>query len=314
MYARWVHNIMLRYHPAGPRTPGVSIDTFELVNEPNGQQTGAARDGTPRWKSTALMMQTAQSLKDHLNTAFRKKDPGAKQLFLLGPATSDRKGWASFSKKVINKLTHDNGGKPIHDPTFGWAHHNYTDVEEIAKDLYQLKALYQTDPQEFANLALFFAALDYGPRTQHLRRILKGKWRGWGTSGDPQPRVFLTEGGARLNAMPHFSGSPNKDYSTNPPSDPAAFYKQLQMYAVGGAADALKKTGLYFGRIPADGRGVQMFTNFLFFDDYGGNYSGLCDQYAPSPFHYGGAAPNESSGQYERPVYPIWHQFGLPPL
>lgn len=54
---------------------------------------------------------------------------------------------------------------------------------------------------------------------------------------------------------------------------------------------------------------TEMFTNFLFFDDLGGNFSGLLDQYAPGPFHSPAPAPNESFAQYKRPVYDAWKNF-----
>ncbi len=51
-----------------------------------------------------------------------------------------------------------------------------------------------------------------------------------------------------------------------------------------------------------------MFTNFLFFDDIGGNFSGLCDQYYLS--RQPPASQNETALQYERPVYGAWKDFG----
>lgn len=78
----------------------------------------------------------------------------------------------------------------------------------------------------------------YGKKTQHLRDALRGQWFGWHDSGDPSPAIFLTEGGARLDQFdPNIAtdGGPNTDYSTNPPSDPAAAVKRLQASSVGGS-------------------------------------------------------------------------------
>lgn len=105
-------------------------------------------------------------------------------------------------------------------------------------------------------------------------------------------------------------GDPNAHYETGATVDSSAFQKRLQMYSVGGAADALQG---------GTGAGVEMLTNFLFFDDYVTNFSGLCDQYAPGrtcpPFDSTAAKPcpepNETAGQYERPVYAAWKNFGL---
>ncbi|MDQ6803827.1 MAG: hypothetical protein M3065_02415 [Actinomycetota bacterium] len=51
-----------------------------------------------------------------------------------------------------------------------------------------------------------------------------------------------------------------------------------------------------------------MFTNFLIFDDYGGNFSGVCDQYGPGRTP---AAANETAAQYMRPVYGAWKAWSL---
>ncbi len=309
MYSRFVHDLMLRYHPGNPNrpVPAASIDAFELVNEPNLLTPHGAKPRTNatarQAHSTALMMRTAQSLKTRLNRMFRRS---GKALFLLGPATADTGNWSAFSTDLINDLT-NNGRKPVRDRDFGWSHHNYRDVEQIGQALGRLPF----------NAALYkrLAPSLYGPRTQRLRRILNGKWFGWGTTGDPDPRIFLTEGGARLEHMPGWpptvNGQPDPDpnahYPPEAPSNPAATQKRLQAYSVGGSAVALKRTP------PGQaGRGVEMFTNFLFFDDFGANYSGLCDQYALARDRFGGPAPrNETSGEEERPSYANWKTFGL---
>ncbi|MDQ6778078.1 MAG: hypothetical protein M3071_18120 [Actinomycetota bacterium] len=150
---------------------------------------------------------TAKSVKTHLNNAF---PPGA--LTLLGPATSDTNGGTRFTIALINDLT-KNGANPIRDRDFGWSHHNYDEVEQIGQTINALQAFFPP------GLLQQFASVFYGPRTQQLRQILYGKWFGSGTSRDPDPRIWLTEGGARLEKLPPTTApiDPNID---SPPSDP----------------------------------------------------------------------------------------------
>ncbi len=320
MYSRWIHDLILRYHPRSPfrPTPDTWIDALELVNEPNSSFPAGSRppmvnkalSATPS-HSTALMMRTAQSVKTHLNNAY---GGGMK---LLGPATGDSDGLTGsadprvFTADVIDELTGD-GRQPIVDRDFGWSHHNYADVELIGQTLSGLGSL--PDP-----VLKRLAPLFYGPKTQQVRGILDGKWFGWGTEGDPDPLLFLTEGGARLESLipghKHL-GDLNTDYSARPPRDPEAYRKQLQKYSVGGAAQALRSVssgGLRkpFGGVGVGvgvGAGVQMFTNFLFFDNSGAVFSGLCDQYGPGRKP---PASNETASQYMRPAYAAWKKFGL---
>lgn len=321
MYSRWVYFLMDTFHPknntrSGARVVGkhVWIDAFEFVNEPN-IQCAPARDGTPRARSAALMMDTAWRAMRSVN---RKYGGGLK---LLGPATSDfakpnakhpdPRDFIVFTKALLKDLHKlDPSGKVFHDGDFGWSHHNYGDVEHIGLNLrglqQQLALLGPLLPD--ADQQTLFAAFSpglYGKKTQHLRDALRGQWFGWHDPGDPSPAIFLTEGGARLEEFdPNIQndGGPNTDYTTNPPSDPAAHAKQLQASSVGGAIEALQNRR-------GAGRGVEMLTNFLFFDDVGGNFSGLLDQYAPSSGHFPRPAPNETFDQYKRPVYDVWKRF-----
>ena len=249
-------------------------------------------------------------------------------LYLLGPALAQSGPWETFATNVINDLLGmygSEGIKTLTDREFGWSHHNYGDVEKIGQRLQSVNAAFAAAgplvaEATKAKAAKAIAPSLYGTGTQTLRTILNGKWKGWADSGDPDPTIFLTEGGAALEAFPSFLADqprpdPNAHYNAagQQTSDPAAHEKQLQAYSVGGAAVALQR------RTEA-GEGVEMFTNFLCFDDNLTNFSGLCDQYAPdrvSPPYPRGAqttpAPeaNLPAKDYERPSYTTWKNFNL---
>lgn len=326
MYFQWVNYLMNMLHPRNFASDAkingkrVWIDAFELVNEPN--LLPAALDGTRRYQSTALMMNTARQVKTQLN---RKYGGGLK---LLGPATaaSSRAGgdkdYRRFTTALIDQLVSDNRGKPIVDRDFGWSHHNYEDVEQIGQTLGAggrqaiNTAAAALPPAAQQALARKAKKAMYGRSTQLVRDRLRGKWKGWIDPGDPEPGLFLTEGGCRIEHMPGFTADrpqpdPNAHYANGvKTSDPAAAQKRLQADSVGAAAEALKDRT----------KGVEMFTNFLFFDDTPLNFSGLCDHYAPArvqpPYARSSKvpqapAPNESAKQYERPAYSNWKKFGL---
>ncbi len=314
MYSRWIHELIVRYHPHSPfrPSPDTWIDALELANEPNssfppGSQPPAVNKATSASTahSTALMMRTAQSVKTHLNIAY---GGGVK---LLGPASGDSDGLTgqadprAFTAAVIDELTAA-GAQPIIDRDFGWSHHNYSDVELIGQTLAGLGPLPESIMKQLAPLL-------YGPKTQQVRGILDGKWFGWSTEGDPDPAIFLTEGGAPLEALipgHRHIVDPNTEYSARPPRDREAYRKVLQKYSVGGAVMALRSAspGAFGNPFPGAGAGVQMFTNFLFFDNAGADFSGLCDQYRPAMKP---PRPNETAAQYMRPVYGAWKEFGL---
>jgi len=110
-------------------------------------------------------------------------------------------------------------------PSFVWSHHNYFDIE---RDI--------SSPT----------------RAEQVRELLRGSWRGRGGPGDP--RVWLTEGGARLG-----SGEVN----------------DLAAQAALVAASWQRMTAA---------PGIELFSNYLMYADPVAN-SGLCEPLA------GGGAP-----------------------
>ncbi len=333
MYSRWIHFLIFRYHPRNQfrRSPtdldefgfpfkDIWIDALELVNEPNLSNpagttfpNGKKKSGLiPVAESTARMMLTAQSVKTDLNNRFRKSGVGIK---LLGPASAGLDPKNGFARDVIKRMVRMNRGKPIHDRDFGWSHHNYEDMQQIAVTIARLGPFL-----ELLGPVAQFASLFYGGGTQNLRNILTGKWLGWGERGsrgsfDTDPFIFLTEGGGRLDSLDHALGLSTSvpDVNTDSAHRGSSLenrLKQLQRYCVGGTADAL---------LGGAGRGVEMFTNFLFFDNafaagqppgthFLTNLSGLCDEYGL------GTTPltlDETAVDYERPAYGAWKKFGL---
>lgn len=290
MYSRWAFDLMFRYHPNNPANYGVSIDAFEVVNEANAQAKPNGHSTNHR--STALIMATAQSAKNYLNNVMFPHGP---RMRCLGPATADvnYRAWHSFTRDLIGDLSTPiaMGSRRYNfnrkDGDFGWSHHNYRDVEQIGRTI-------GAAGRALESAAGTTAPSFYGPITQGVRRLLRDKWFGWGQ--EAHPRIWLTEGGAKLEKMPAFPRERD-------PNHPGA--KRQQAISVGAAAEALKRKAR-----GQPGEGVEMFTQFLFYDQPPSARfsSGLCNPYATDPVT---GAPTETSDQEQRPAYDAWTKFGF---
>jgi hypothetical protein len=164
-WGRWIAFLAGRY--------GDQVEFIEIGNEPNLQlwplqgpsATADAYDPGPLTVQLALatMFETAQAV--------------AGDVGLLGPSTADRVdtgsrlgcGYDVFTSALLDELEARgfSGG-----PGFGWAHHNYTDVE--------------------------LAQSGASNRAARVRSLLEGRWAGWPYGDTANPQVFITEGGARL--------------------------------------------------------------------------------------------------------------------
>jgi hypothetical protein len=283
------------------------------------------------------MMASAQTIKNELNKKYTPK------IAVLGPATAQPPpvggSPTDFTTLLIASLK-----KPItfagasksysfnpKDAQFGWSQHNYGDVEHVANMLGTFPPAVLVGILQLQHPEFFFS-LFYGGGTQRVRNLLRSGgtttavtagtswWQGAKSASDPNPGLWLSEGGCRLDNVVVFPGTryprtatgalvdPSTNYSTNPPSDPVPGFKQLQGWAIAGAANALSRNG---GGQP--GEGVEMFTNFLFYDEppspipgKGGNFSGLCDEYGPDQQ----PPQTETSAQQERPAFGDWTLFG----
>jgi hypothetical protein len=141
-WERFVEFVIARYGP--------QLDMLELCNEPN------LADTPPQ--TVAAMFATAQRIAGGLGS----------RLVLAGPGTSDVRGYAGFTDRLLDAL--DARGF-VAGPGFAWTHHNYADVA------------YGTN------------------RAADVRRRLVGRWAGWpaGDAGDPQ--LLVTEGGVTLSTI-----------------------------------------------------------------------------------------------------------------
>jgi hypothetical protein len=167
-YGRWIDWLIGRYSRYGRNM------ALEVMNEPNHQlwpQQGPSTTADPYGPGpvviddyVAEMMETARAV------SAARGDP----LLLLGPGLSDRFGadsrlMTNFQTAVpetLNALQARGFRTASH---FVWSHHNYADVER--------------------NVAT-------PTRADQVRAYLMGRWRGLG--GTASPKVWLTEGGARL--------------------------------------------------------------------------------------------------------------------
>jgi hypothetical protein len=218
-YGQWLAWLMDRYAGHGRGL------TLEIMNEPNGQlwpQQGPSRSADPYGPGeitvgghVAAMIATAAAL-----SADRGHPIG-----LAAPALSDRprpddRLFTSLETAVPQTLAALDELALAPTPSFVWTHHNYSDIERN---------------------------IPSPTRAESLRQLLRGRWRGRGGPGDP--RVWLTEGGARLG-----SGDV---------SDLAA-----QALLVAASWERMSAAP-----------GIELFSNYLMYGDPVAN-SGLCEPIA----------------------------------
>jgi hypothetical protein len=126
---------------------GPRLDMLEVSNEPNLGGTAP--------ETVAAMFVTAQQIAGGLGS----------QLVLAGPGTSDVRGYARFTERLLDALE---AHKFVAGPRFAWTHHNYADVA------------YGTN------------------RAGDVRRRLVGRWAGWPAGDAGNPQLLVTEGGVTL--------------------------------------------------------------------------------------------------------------------
>jgi hypothetical protein len=190
-WSLFIEHLTIRYNPGNPGNGGAWVHCVEVLNEPNVQMM-------PQWDPerplaerkpampalAARMMQTAQYVKNGIN--------GAKDYWpiLVGPATGDtekddltRMPYDVFTRELITELQGIGFAEP--GGWFAWSHHNHRDIELNAGGPPPPNGL----PPQIN-------------RAQRARSLIQGKWKGWGAPTDANnPRIFLTEGGARLDVI-----------------------------------------------------------------------------------------------------------------
>jgi hypothetical protein len=187
-WADFIERLVLRYNPTNPQRSGL-ITALEVVNEPNGQM----RPQTGMVNAVADMMITAKAVKLRNNL-------GSTYPLLLAPALVDYKRGDSvnsspsdpadftyigdFTDNLLNTL--DSKGFAA-GPWFGWSQHNHVDIEAN-----------RFEPDTAMTL---------------IGGKLKNRWAGWSNPDKTAPRIWLTEGGARLTKIKSY-------YFPNPNSPP----------------------------------------------------------------------------------------------
>jgi hypothetical protein len=161
-YGRWLDWLVTRYAHHGRQL------VLEIMNEPN-HQLWPQRDA-----GGALVM--GDYVAEMIATAHAVSAAHGDPILLAGPALSDRTGadgrlMTNFDTLVPEILTRLDQRGFARAPHFVWTHHNYADVERDVRS---------------------------STGAERVRGHLVGRWRGRG--GPSDPKVWLTEGGARLGS------------------------------------------------------------------------------------------------------------------
>jgi hypothetical protein len=164
-----------RYH-YGQRGSGRYVRAFELVNEPNLQLWPQQAPPAPTAPFAPTAPTAARAVADMMATAQAISARHGDSTLMLAPSTSDGDQPSSrratrydeFVAQVLDAL--DAIGYRAH-PQQAWSHHNYGDVE------------YRTG----------------AARTRLVQGMLAGRWKGAAEHGTP--RLYVTEGGARVERM-----------------------------------------------------------------------------------------------------------------
>ena len=169
----FIEHLFIRYHPQNPGNQGAWAYCVEIMNEPNIQWR--PQSGIASW--AASMMRTARYIK-------QVGGYDANWPIILAPASGDstesgtfRTPYQTFTDDLLAALNGWDGG-----PWFGWSHHNHRDIELDAGVSSQWPA---------------------SNRAKITRdKVKNAGWAGWNdpTNG-ADPKLFLTEGGGRLNTI-----------------------------------------------------------------------------------------------------------------
>jgi hypothetical protein len=167
-YGRWIDWLVGRYAAYGHNL------ALEIMNEPNLQmwpQEGPSTTGDPFAPGPVVI---GSYVAEMMNTARSVAAARGNPILMAGPGLSDHLGADSrtetnFRTAVSATLGGLSSGGWSED--FVWTHHNYADVEQD---------------------------MPSPTRADAVRTLLLGRWDGRGGSADP--KLWLTEGGARLGS------------------------------------------------------------------------------------------------------------------
>jgi hypothetical protein len=169
-YGQWIAWLINRYRGYGQNF------MLEIMNEPNLQmwpQQGPSPTSDPYAQGPlvidsyiAEMIDTARQLSAQRGHPIRIGVAGMADSF--GADSRTRTNFQTAVPRTLDRLA----ARGFPDtPGFVWTHHNYADIERD---------------------------LPSPTRAEMTRDMLRGRWRGRG--GQADPRVWLTEGGARLGS------------------------------------------------------------------------------------------------------------------
>jgi Cellulase (glycosyl hydrolase family 5) len=165
-YGRWLDWLIGRYARYGQ---GVAL---EIMNEPNHQLWPQQGPSSTADRFGAGPVVIGSYVAEMMNTARAVSAARGNPIVIAGPGSSDRFGADSRTMTNFQTLVPDTLARLPQtgwSDNFVWSHHNYADVER--------------------NIAS-------PTRAEQVRGYLLGRWRGRGGSADP--KLWLTEGGARL--------------------------------------------------------------------------------------------------------------------
>lgn len=248
-WGRFIERLLRRYSPNSSERAGI-VHAIEICNEPNDQwfpQTVSSTDLTPTSPIRAAeMLRTAHAIKKRLgwDNAFP---------ILLAPGCSDKRigitgsketdewtDYGNFTDRMLTKLE-EWTALPAEDPNSfrmqpytAWSHHNHLDIEHD-RDL---------------------ATADFGAKRVRDKLAARSWYSGWeNTPNVGNPRVFLTEGGARLAKI-------QSRYNPAPPAPPlsGADIERIQKDLLISNYNKMKSNS-------PPGVGIEMLTWYLFSSD-----------------------------------------------
>jgi len=268
----FVDAIASRYSRGNAARPTLdaTVDVLEICNEPNLQwwpQQGPSNTPNDAFGAgDPIVHQVVTRMFDSAKTITARY--GGEPM-LAGPGAADsvgdsrlRTGYDTLSDNLLPALT---AAGFTAGARFAWTHHNYTDV---------------TFDQGAGTTAPDAGTVD---RTTNFAadmrgRLVRGGWAGW-PAGDPaDPGIMLTEGGVTIQSI----ASAARWGIT----DPAA-QRLKQAELIQRAWDRMAST--------ADGAGIAVFSNYLWFTD---------------PNFDSGLRDAAEAGGATRPAYATWG--GLP--
>jgi hypothetical protein len=169
-YGRWLGWLLDRYRGYGRNL------VLEIVNEPNGQLWPQQAPSSTADPYAAGKVTVGGHVAEMIATAGALSEARGHPIGIAAPALSDRarpndRLFTTLETAVPQTLARlEELGFP-RTPNFVWSHHNYFDIE---------------------------SDISSPTRADQVRELLRGSWRGRGGPGDP--RLWLTEGGARLGS------------------------------------------------------------------------------------------------------------------